>query len=73
MKYYKIKYTETTEDGDLVVITTTPKGYAQPGYIYISTQENPSIDNYNYISQTVGTNQIIVNKKYFLDNENIVI
>ena len=56
MKYYKIKYTETNKEGDIVVITTTPKGYTQPGYIYISNEEYPSIDNYNYISQTIGTN-----------------
>ena len=71
MVYYKINYTNTTSEGDIVVITTTPKKYTQPGYIYISNEDKPSIDNYNYISQTPGTNQIIINKKYFLDNEMI--
>ena len=71
MVYYTVKYTDTTSEGDIVVITTTPEKYTEPGYIYISKEDKPSIDNNNYISQTPGTNQIIINKKYFLDNEAI--
>ena len=50
--------------GDFIVINSIPEKYSAPGFIYVSRQNNPSDENYDFLSQKPGPNQIYLNKSY---------
>ena len=62
-KYFKINYSQT-DLGEMIYLSITTRGavYNTPGFLYVSFSENPSPENKNYSSVSLGKNEVIIHK-----------
>ena len=76
MVFYKLidNNIETNDNsGNLIIISTMPDLFTASGYIFISTEAMPSIDNNVFKSQKPGPNRLIIEESYLKEKKQLFV
>ena len=76
MVFYKLidNNIETNDNsGNLIIISTMPDLFIASGYIFISTEVMPSIDNNVFKSQKPGPNRLIIEESYLKEKKQLFV